>query len=1104
MRWHKPLAAYALFVILVVAFAPHLKGQTAAEINGLITDASSAVVPQAKVVATMVSSGVQTTVFADAAGLYHLGPLHPGIYSVEVTKVGFKTFVASNLELTSGNPTRLDITLQVGQVSQSVTVSADVTQLNTSTTSTNTLIGATYVKEMPLVYRRPAQLTLLAPAVTYVSTDPRSYYNPFIAEAGNGDTSNQYYIDGGNASNTRVEQEGLLDFNPSVDVVQEYRILQTNHAAEYGGGGGMVVLMTTKQGSNAFHGSAYWFGRNDALDARNFFATNKNELRKNIWGGTLGGPIKKDRAFFFGSYEGDTLIQGSPGFDTVPTLAERNGDFSALGKSIYDPFSTTVGAGGAVTRTAFAGNMIPQSRWDPVAAKVLSFWPTPNLAGTPNYFGEAKSTERRKSVTGRVDVDINSRNRVYGRALLDWPWFIDRGIFPNSLQDADPSDWRTPTNSFNYLGAWTRTLGGGHAVNEFVFTYSQREWGAKSPSSGKDYPKQFGLPVPVVNSEPIPAAPETPASSGPHVSFPTFNLENYTGLGHGWNSGGGFQKPMRNFHLRDTYSFLRGTHSFKTGFETRRSTADYLFAPFPVGNYSFNSRPTAANASDTKSGDGFASFLLGWPGSAYVQDVGERTVLSWYYGAFFQDDWHIRPTVTLNLGIRYDVDTPLTELSNPPKVVGFNPGAINPVCQCPGTITFPTRFHNGDYNNFAPRVGIVWNPKKGSNVIRLAYGIYYGAPYVNSIWGLPGVGRPDVTRAKSVSSPDNGITAPFLLRNGIGTIPPFDASQLNSGFGAVPIGQAPTTDPQFYEPSRPNPYNEMVTVSFQHQLPRDMVLEVDYLGNWGRKLNTQTLEINQVPPALMGPGNAQLLRPFPQFSGLQDVSMPYGVSSYDALVVRVDKRFNAGLAFQANYTYSNFKDNISSVSSYYNRAGDWGPSTYDRRNRFVLSGVWETPIGAGRKYKNSGVAAHILGGWNLGAIVTAQAGQPFTVTMTQNLCNCFSAGPIRPDVTGSVGGPKTIQQWFNTGAFTNAAPYTFGNENPNLLVGPGLFNIDTSLIKTFRLKESSSFEIRGEFFNLFNHANFANPNAALGSPTFGQIRSAQDGRIIQVGAKITF
>ena len=283
MRWHKPLAAYALFVILVVAFAPHLKGQTAAEINGLITDASSAVVPQAKVVATVVSSGVQTTVFADAAGLYHLGPLHPGIYSVEVTKVGFKTFVASNLELTSGNPTRLDITLQVGQVSQSVTVSADVTQLNTSTTSTNTLIGATYVKEMPLVYRRPAQLTLLAPAVTYVSTDPRSYYNPFIAEAGNGDTSNQYYIDGGNASNTRVEQEGLLDFNPSVDVVQEYRILQTNHAAEYGGGGGMVVLMTTKQGSNAFHGSAYWFGRNDALDARNFFATNKNELRKNIW-----------------------------------------------------------------------------------------------------------------------------------------------------------------------------------------------------------------------------------------------------------------------------------------------------------------------------------------------------------------------------------------------------------------------------------------------------------------------------------------------------------------------------------------------------------------------------------------------------------------------------------------------------------------------------------------------------------------------------------------------------------------------------------------------------------------------------------------------------
>jgi hypothetical protein len=232
--------------------------------------------------------------------------------------------------------------------------------------------------------------------------------------------------------------------------------------------------------------------------------------------------------------------------------------------------------------------------------------------------------------------------------------------------------------------------------------------------------------------------------------------------------------------------------------------------------------------------------------------------------------------------------------------------------------------------------------------------------------------------------------------------------------------------------------------------------------------------------------------------------MPYGISSYDALVVRVDKRFAEGLAFQANYTYSNFKDNISYFSSYYNRAADWGPSTYDRRNRFVFSGVWETPVGAGRKYMNSGVAGHILGGWNLGAIVTAQAGQPFTVTMAQNLCNCFSTGPIRPNVTGSVGGPKTIQEWFNTGAFSNAAPYTFGNESPGLLVGPGLFNIDASLIKTFRLRESSSFELRGEFFNVFNHANFVNPDATLGSPTFGQIHGAQDGRIIQVGAKITF
>jgi hypothetical protein len=640
-------------------------------------------------------------------------------------------------------------------------------------------------------------------------------------------------------------------------------------------------------------------------------------------------------------------------------------------------------------------------------------------------------------------------------------------------------------------------------VNELRFTYSQRQWAAKMPGSGKGYPAKLGLVLPPLNLNPpvIPDAPEAPA--GPNDAFPAVTVENYDALANGFAGAGGYQKPMRNFHFIDTFSHLKGSHSFKAGFEMRRSTSDYFYSNRPDGQYNFDSRPTASAPTDPATGNGFASVLLGWPASATINSIGERTLLSYWFAGFIQDDWRVSPTLMVNLGVRYENDTPMTELSSPPKVVGFDVNATNPVCNCPGTVTFPTTFHDPDRNNFGPRIGVTWNPSKGRTVLRAAYGVFYSAPYVNSIWSIPGYARPDSSVTASFNTLNNGITAPFLMKNGVPPIPQFQPSDLNPGYGAVPIGQAPYKAPDFYNRNRPNPYNHMVTFNVQRELPNQIVAEAGYIGNFGHRLNVASINLNQVPVSLMGPGNAQVRRPFPQFSGLLDVSEPSASSRYNALVLKVEKRFASSLGFQANYTFSKFLDNVIH-SNVYNFNADWGRSQLMLAHRFVFSGVWETPFGTGRRFLNHGVPAAILGGWNIGAVVSLQSGLPFTVTMAQNLCNCFSAGAIRPNVVADPHGAKTIQQWFNTSAFQSSGPYAFGNAGTGILLAPGKFNIDSSVIKNFRITERLSTEIRAEFFNTLNHVNLGAPGTALGSPTFGVIRSADDPRVIQLGAKVNF
>ncbi|MBM3774134.1 MAG: TonB-dependent receptor, partial [Acidobacteria bacterium] len=962
---------------------------------------------------------MKTSTLSNDAGLYRVLGLQPGPYQIQASLAGFKTFVRE-VVLEVGRVTTVNVAMEVGDVTERVVVEARAPVLETDSQAVSTLMEQQYLKNMPLLLRRPAQLLTMAAGVTFTSTDARSYFNPFYSVAGGRQNTQQYFIDGGNASNTRVEIS-ILDINPSIETVQEFRLVENNYKAEFGGGGGGLMLITTKSGTNEFHGSFWEFHRQKALDARNYFASTKTPFREHVFGGAVGGPIVRDKLHFFGSWEATHNVVSFPEFQTIPTQAWRRGDFSRLFnrdgslRQIYDPQSTQVGPGGTVTRTPFAGNIIPQTRISPIASRMVAFYPEPNRppadpTGTLNVFGTRNEHLDRNAFTGRVDWNKSERNMIFHRFLLDFPYFENNGPWPGlsgftrratgikkALDDrhpADPGDFVSPTMSKNFLTGWT------HAqatwVNELRFTYSTRRWGAHDAGSGLGFPKEFGLTVPQVSSG-------TSYANEPNDHFPRMNIERYQSLGGTWG-GGTYQLPMRNFHAAETVSHLMSSHSFKAGYETRRSSSTYYFKNQSSGAYTFNSRGTASGPQDAASGDGLASLLLDFPFQGSLNDINNRTFRTWWHALFVQDDWRVTRHFTLNLGLRWEVDTPMAENNN--LIAGFDPSARNPVCNCPGTVTFPTSFNEYNWHNWQPRVGLVWNPKGGRTVFRAGAGRFFNPPYGASIWGIPGTARPDVSRTLSVISPDNGLTAPYRLATGLPSPPPFDPSQLTAGFGAVAPGQPPRLSPDFIERTRGQAYSMMVNADIQHQVGGGVVLEVGWIANLGHHLDRGTLALNQVPPSLMRAGSVQALRPFPQFDNVNQFTSTIGNSSYHALLIKAEKRFGAGLGFSTNYTFSKFIDDFS-ISNAYNRRADKGPSTLQRAHRVVLSGVYELPAGRGRQHLSQGPTAHILGGWNLGVLFTAESGAPLNFSSSPNLCNCFNNAAVRPNLVGDPKGPKS-------------------------------------------------------------------------------------------------
>jgi hypothetical protein len=591
-------------------------------------------------------------------------------------------------------------------------------------------------------------------------------------------------------------------------------------------------------------------------------------------------------------------------------------------------------------------------------------------------------------------------------------------------------------------------------------------------------------------------------------------VSGYASLGQtGGNGQERLQTPVEAHQLGDNVTKIIGNHQIKFGAEYRYGKDGDLYDSTAGGSLSFNNQAT---------GSSVASLLLGWVNQGSVlatQPLHSRVDT---YAAFVQDDWRVTPSLTFNLGLRYDVDSPRWDIEN--RQNSFNPTEINPVSGTPGVITFSgingqsEYAHKWDLSNLGPRVGFAWKAKD-KWVVRGGAGILYAGEYD---FAAPVILYTGFDTQGTFVATNNGKTPAFILANGFPALNYPNPSLLTPGYGAVAAGQSPTTSVTYFNNNRSTGYFYQYSLDIQHELARNLALDIGYLGTFGHHLSaTVPLSIDQVPTNELGPGNLQSLRPFPQFSNVQLLGADLGRSNYNGVNVGIDRRLSSGLQFKLNYTYSKFLDNIQSradlggggaFTNYYNEGNDWGLSGNDFRHRFIVSSIYELPVGKGKLlHPSSRILNAVAGGWSAGGIMEVHTGTPLSPTELTNSTNSYSDG-VRPNVVGdpNISGDRTraqeLLEWFNTGAFAAPAAYTFGNAGRTFGTGPGLFSLDGSLLKDVAF-ERFTLQFRAEILNLTNHANFANPNTQLGSSTFGQITSLVSGnqaRIIQLGLHLKF
>ena len=1078
-------------ILLAVATAllcvSQAAAQTSTRLTGTVTDNTGSVIPGASVTISNINTGVTQEAETNASGAYNFPIVTAGQYELVCEFEGFKTYSQSGIVLETGSVRGIDIEMEVGAVTETIEVDAAAPLLETESSTVGQFIERDTVFNMPLASRRSASLVRLLGNVTYRSEGGAEAL-PFFSMAGGRSRNQMWTLDGTVIQNMSlgIAQLGL---NPPAESLQEFKAEQSNYSAEYGRAGGGFIVMTTRSGTNQFRGAAYEFFRNQAIDTRTFFAPSKAPLRYNIFGTSAGGPIAKNRTFFFFNYEGGRRRDGvTYSNDDVPHAPEVGGDFSGrAGLTLNDP------AGGV-----FPNNTIPGSRMDPLGVAFARLYPAPNRPGdlsaqpANNYVNNASNALTQDYYTGKVDHNFGDADRAYARFMFSRNPQVVAGVFPNEF--ADPRAGTRANRHTNMTGGWI------HHFSPTLIQDVRVNWGRRlhiNRAAGRMSGKNGELGVPGVNAE----------------AFARVAVNGLTQLGAGNHER--VQTPIETWQFADSYTWIQGNHQIRFGGEWRFAMNVDDFNQSTGGRFNFGNRAT---------GVGLAELLIGHVGSGQLVDADILETRTDFYGFFVQDDWKVTPEFTLNVGMRWELDTPRWERQDN-RQSGFDPHEINPVCNCPGVVTFSARdgrskyAHDFDANNFGPRFGFAWRAAQGL-VVRGGYGINYNGMYARAV---PFTLFNGFSLSGSFTSPDGGFTRAFRLADGM---PSVEREELTPAFGAVPIGSGPRLSPDFFQQNQHNGMHQQWNLGIQKELPNNLLAELGYIGNVGHNLGGANANINMTP-LVGGAGPAtqsQTSRAFPQFNGVIHESPPWGNSAYHSLNAKLEKRYSGGLNFLMNYTFSKFIDDVEAATELGGESGngythvelrhlDKALSGNDVRNRFIGSVVYELPFGKGRPVPiRNGALNALAGDWGIGLIAEFRDGVPFGVVENRNVSNTFSAAQ-RPHLLGPV---SRLSNWrsnvrsntyFDPGLFEAPGTGIFGNAPRNVCCGPGFAGFDLSVHKWFNFTERHKLQLRADFYNLLNRASFANPELRRGRGGFGRVASVltgSNGRLAQVSLRLEF
>jgi hypothetical protein len=1083
------LSAKGLLVLLVGAMLlfqnlPILRvhAQTTGTIYGTVSDTTGAAIARSTVTVKNIATNLTRTAATDGAGSYNFTLLPVGLYNISVTANGFKPYVRERVELQVEQNLRVDFNLEVGQITEQVVITAEAPQVDAASSTLGKVVEERRIVDLPLNGRNFLELGVLQAGVvppaagidvvgSGTNNTPGGTASNFSVN-GMRITSNNHLLDGVN----NVEPvTGSAMIVPSPDTLQEFRILTNAYSAEFGRAGGSIVTVVTKSGSNNFHGSAYEFLRNDVFDARNFFAPDVPDLKQNQFGFTLGGPIRKDRTFFFGGYEGFRQRKGIPVSAAVPSLRVRRGDFSQEAIKPIDPF----------TMQPFPGGIIPENRINPVSRNILALWPEPNLGTNIWTAAPSGSNDRDQFITRLDHTLVENKNTLTVRYLFDeGTRFIPLGHFASNAAPfiAAPGFSNEEDNRFQNLMVADTHLFSTGIVNELRFSYQRARVVSGKPADQVD-PSTLGFTFPKVSSIDV---------------APVIAVSGVTGLGPPILS----ERTSNFYQVVDNIAIDSGSHSIKFGGEVRRERVATLFTSLGHGSFTFNGLAT---------GNPQADLVLGFP-FLFLQAAGreDKSLKRTVYYAYFQDNYRVKRNLTLNLGLRYEWVPGFTEEDN--LLLTFIPGkksTISPALPegllhsgdpgVPDTL-FPT-----DKNNFAPRLGFAWDPfGDGKTSVRAAYGIFYDESGLIQTY--------------------NVFQAPDFQPIAVLIFPPSFADPFagNSPFTpplSLPFSVGPGTTNTWIESEFKPAYIQHWNLTVQRQLTSAMAIELAYVGNVGRRLQGG-FDLNQaVFTKDASRANTNARRPFSSFgSGLQ-VSSAFN-SSYNGLQATLTHQLNRGLSFQTSYTWSKAIDETTAPTTFFlfpgqtsriqdvrNFSADRGLSAFDLRHRFVTSFVYELPF----LREGGGSLSSVLGGWRLSGIFTAQSGRPFTVTDSAD--PNFDQDTVA-DRTNIIRDPnlpsnqRTVERWFDTTAFQRFTPAQaplLGNAGRNIVFSDGVVNFDAGLAKEFRITESKQFEFRWEVFNVFNHPNFGVPDNDFNSANFGRIlRTSTPERIMQFALKFVF